>query len=171
VRPGEAVEGLTDDPAGDEDAGHGYAPPTMMKRLRRRRAAAVPAVALVALAGAVPALAASKNGITPVSPKKGATVPVNTRPTFKVKVSGPGTVWIHVCKSKRKLENGLICSDELIQQMKRRGGRASVKPKMYSFPGFWLQTPGTYYWQVHRIHCTGSSDCSLEGPTLKFKIG
>lgn len=144
----------------------------MTMRLRRRRAVVVPAVALVALAGAVPALAASKNGITPVSPKKGATVPVNTRPTFKVRVSGPGTVWIHVCKSKKVLRDGLICNKELIRQMKRKGGSASVKPTMFNFPGFWLKTPGTYYWQVHRIYCSvGNADCHLEGPTVKFKIG
>jgi hypothetical protein len=46
------------------------------------------------------------------------------------------------------------------------------KPKLYTFPGFWLQTPGTYYWQAHRIQCEGDlSDCLQEGPIVRIKVG
>src|ERR1044071_5608566 len=108
----------------------------------------------VALALAAPAFAG--NGITVVSPKSGAKVKAGTRPTFKVRVSGSGTVWVHVCKSKKKDSEGVICSTELIHQMKKKGGTASVKAPFFDYPDFWLNSPGTYYWQAYRISCEGS---------------
>ena len=133
---------------------------------------------LLALAAllAVPtvALGATKNGITPKSPKAGATIPVGKRPTIKGKVKGPGQVYIHVCKSKKKDKDGLICFKEAIQKAKKKNGKFSAKMKFFDFPEFWLNSPGTYYWQAHRIDCiVGSdlSDCRQEGPIVKFKVG
>ena len=104
------------------------------------------------LALASPALGAS--GITPLSPKSGSTVPAGTSPTFKMRVKGAGQVWVHVCKSKKK------------------GGVFQYKPKFFDYDTFWLNTPGTYYWQAHRISCEGDiNDCRQEGPTVKFKVG
>src|SRR5215218_1148693 len=124
------------------------------------------------LVAATPALASSLNGITPVSPKSGAKVKSGTAPTFKVKVQGAGQVWIHVCKSKKKDNDGVICTDESIGRAKKKGGTFQYKPKKYTYPGFWMVTPGTYYWQAHRIDCSGGTDdCRLEGPIVKFKVG
>src|SRR5262245_44072408 len=124
------------------------------------------------LIGAPPAVAATLNGITPVSPKSGAKLKTGTQPTFKAKVQGEGQVWIHVCKSKKKDSEGVICTDESIGQAKKKGGTFQYKPKKYTFPGFWMVTPGTYYWQAHRINCEGdTSDCRQEGPIVKFKVG
>ena len=130
---------------------------------------------LLALAAllAVPtvALGATKNGITPKSPKAGATIPVGKRPTMKGKVKGPGQVWVHVCKSKKKDADGVICTDESIGRAKKKNGVFQYKPKFFDFPEFWLNSPGTYYWQAHRISCNASaSDCRQEGPTVKFKV-
>jgi hypothetical protein len=122
------------------------------------------------LATAVPALAAS--GITPVSPKSGATVPAGKSPTFKMRVKGAGQVWVHVCKSKKKNGDGVICSDESIGKAKKKGSLHQYKVKFFNFPEFWLNTPGTYYWQAHRIQCEGDiDDCLQEGPIVKFKVG
>jgi hypothetical protein len=119
-----------------------------------------------------PAAVGAKNGITPISPKKGDSVPAGKRPTFKLRYSGPGQIYVHVCKSNRKDDDGLICFDESIGKAKKTSGtRASYKAKFFDFPGFWLNNPGTYYWQAHRIHCdAGVADCRLEGPTVKFKV-
>jgi hypothetical protein len=122
------------------------------------------------LATAVPALAAS--GITPVSPKSGATVPAGKSPTFKMRVKGTGQVWVHVCKSKKKNGDGVICSDESIGRATKNGSVHQYKVKFFNFPEFWLNTPGTYYWQAHRIQCEGNiDDCLQEGPIVKFKVG
>jgi hypothetical protein len=119
------------------------------------------------------ALAATKNGITPTSPKAGKTIAVGKRPTMKGRVSGPGQVYVHVCKSKKKDADGLICTKEAIQRAKKKGGKFSVKLKFFDFPEFWLNSPGTYYWQAHRIACEGGdiSDCRQEGPIVRFKVG
>ena len=121
------------------------------------------------------AAAATKNGITPTSPKAGKSIPAGKRPTLKGRVNGPGQIYLHVCKNKKKDSDGIICSDptkaETIQKAKRSGSRFSVKPRLYNFPEFWLNAPGTYYWQVYRIACEGgTSDCRQEGPITKVKV-
>jgi hypothetical protein len=124
---------------------------------------------------ALPTLAfgATKHGITPTSPKAGKTIPVGERPTMKGRVKGPGQVYVHVCKSKKKDADGLICTKEAIKRAKKKGGRFSVKLPFFDFPEFWLNSPGTYYWQAHRIACEGGdiSDCRQEGPIVRIKVG
>jgi hypothetical protein len=136
-----------------------------------------PLLLLIATAAllAVPtvAMAASKNGITPTSPKAGKTIAAGKRPTIKGRFSGSGQIYIHVCKSKKKDADGLICTKEAIQKAKKKNGKFSAKMKFFDFPEFWLNSPGTYYWQAHRIACEGGdiSDCRQEGPIVKFKVG
>jgi hypothetical protein len=131
-------------------------------------------LAIVGIAAAAPAaFAASQHGITPASPKAGSTQPVGTSPTFKAKVVGEGTVWLHVCKSNKKNGKGVICHKAVIVQMKKKSGSFQVKPKFYDYPAFWANNAGTYYWQAHRIACENgdTSDCLQEGPVVKFKLG
>lgn len=127
--------------------------------------------ALAAFAAAGVAQAAS--GITPLSPKANATVAVGKSPTFKMRVNGSGQVWVHVCKSKKKDSRGVICNEESIGQAKKKGGSFSYKPKFFDFPDFWLNSPGTYYWQAYRIQCEGGDldDCLQESKIIKFKVG
>jgi hypothetical protein len=117
------------------------------------------------------ASAATKNGITPLAPKAGKSVPAGKRPTFKIRAKGPGQVWVHVCKSKKKDKTGLICTKEAIGRAKKKNGVFKFKAPFLDFPEFWLNSPGTYYWQAHRISCEGDlSDCRQEGPIVKFKV-
>jgi len=117
------------------------------------------------------AAAATKNGVTPVSPKAGKSVPAGKRPTFKVRANGGGQVWVHVCKSKKKDKTGLICTKEAIGRAKKKSGTYKFKALFFDFPAFWLNSPGTYYWQAHRISCEGDlSDCRQEGPIVKFRV-
>ena len=119
------------------------------------------------------ASAATKNGITPVAPKAGKSVPAGKSPTFRLRAKGPGQVWVYVCKNKRKNREGLICppDQEDIGRARKKAGVFRFKPKFYDFPAFWLNSPGTYYWQAHRIDCAGNtSDCRQEGPIVKFKV-
>jgi hypothetical protein len=130
-------------------------------------------IGLLALPSA--ASAATKNGITPTSPKAGKTIPAGKRPTLKGRVNGSGPIYIHVCKNKKKNKEGIICPNatkaEAIQKAKRKGGKFSAKMKFFDFPEFWLNAAGTYYWQAFRIDCTGSSDCRKEGPITKVVVG
>lgn len=135
----------------------------------RPLAAVLAAGAILATAGA----AQAASGITPLSPKANATVAAGASPTFKLRVNGSGQVWVHVCKSKAKDSKGVICSDESIGRAKKKGGSFSYKPKFFDFPDFWLNSPGTYYWQAYRIQCEGGEldDCLQESKIIKFKVG
>ena len=145
----------------------------MTMRLRPRAATGAGALAAL-VAGAVPAAApaATKNGITPKRPKAGATVAEGSRPTFRFNVKGAGTLWVHVCTSRKRDSEGLICTEGMISQAKRKGSTGSIKAKFFDFETFWLNAPGTYYWQAFRIDCEGDlSDCNQEGPVVKFRVG
>ena len=137
---------------------------------RIARTLALTAFTTLALAG--PAAAATKNGITPLAPKAGTSVPAGKAATFRMKVSDPGAgVFVHVCKSNNKDKQGMICRKATILQAKKRKGAYEAKQTFFDFPAFWLNNPGTYYWQAYRIECTGgSSDCKQEGPVVRFKV-
>ncbi len=132
-------------------------------------------VAISALCTAAAFAAASKHGVTPTAPKRGATVPVASRPIFKGKVDGPGRVFVYVSKSRKTNAKGVLVPgvNAMSQEAKRTGGTFKTKAKFFNYPKFWLNSPGTYYWQAHRIACEGGnqSDCLQEGPIVKFKVG
>jgi hypothetical protein len=131
----------------------------------------IPAALAALLLFAAPALA--KNGVTPISPKQGDTVPAGRAVTFKMNIKGPHNgVFVHVCTSKRKDKDGMICNDEVIGRAKKKGGsRFEYKQKLFDFPEYWLNNAGTYYWQAYRTHCnTAITDCKAEGPIVKFKV-
>jgi hypothetical protein len=135
--------------------------------------AAALAALLFVLALAGSASAATKNGITTVAPKGGASVPAGKSPVFRMRVNGPGQVWVHVCKNKRKNADGLICATNplSIGRAKKRNGVFEFKPKLYRFDAFWMNNPGRYFWQAHRIACNSdASDCRQEGPTVRFRV-
>jgi hypothetical protein len=127
--------------------------------------------ALLALTLTGSAAAATKNGITPLAPKAGTSIPAAKAVTFRMKVADPGAgVFVSVCKSSRKDKEGVICRKATFLQAKKRNGAFQAKQPFYNFPAFWLNNPGTYYWQAYRIECTGGSDCKQEGPVVRFKV-
>ena len=142
----------------------------MLSSSRVARTLALTAFTALALAG--PAAAATKNGITPLAPKAGTSVPAGKAATFRMRVADPGAgVFMHVCKSSKKDKEGMICKKATILQAKKRNGVFQAKQKFFDFPAFWLNNPGTYYWQAYRIECrSGSSDCKQEGPVVRFKV-
>ncbi len=141
----------------------------------RQTVAVVAAVLAAVLATtAAVALAATRNGVTPVSPQAGETVPKGEPPTFAVRARGGGEVFVRVCRSKAKRRDGLICAAESVGRAKRgEGGLYRYRPRFHDFPGFWLNRPGTYYWQAHRIRCERrrTKDCRQEGPVTELRVG
>lgn len=94
--------------------------------------------------------------------------------TFKGRVSGPGVVYVYVCKSaKRSAKKGVICPKEAIGKATKKGGTFSYKQKDYAFPEYWLNTRGTYYWQAHRISPEDGNPADVleEGPVVRFEVG
>ena len=120
---------------------------------------------------ASPASAATKNGITPQSP--GASVSAGgSSPTFKARIRGEGSVFVRICKSAEKDRTGLICSKVDIAQMKRRSGRTfTYKPRAFTFPAYYLNRRGTYFWQAYRINAERDKpDVNQEGPISRFSV-
>ena len=133
-----------------------------------RTLALTTAVALLATAPA--AVAKTKNGITPLAPKGGTSVPAGKAMTFRMKVADPGAgVFVHVCKNHHRNKKGVICQKVTIVQAKKHKGVYEAKQKFFDFPAFWLNNPGTYYWQAYATDCSGS-DCYKEGPVVRFKV-
>jgi hypothetical protein len=147
-------------------------PLVSVPRISRGLLAALAVAALALLIGlAGSAGAATKHGITPLSPNAGATVPRGRSPIFRMRKKGPGQLWVQVCRSPKKDAEGTICADEDIGRARlAKNGVWEFKPKFHDFPSFWLNTPGVYYWQAHRISCT-ASDCRQEGPIVRFRVG
>jgi hypothetical protein len=130
------------------------------------------------------AASSTKNGIRLLSPKNGATVPTVVAsgkvPTFRARVRGHGHVWFTVCRSKKRAADGQLCrgnADALDTGKKgkktKKGRYYSFKPDVYTFPSYYLNTPGTYYWQVFRISCVdrhGRLDCPQESRLGKFVV-
>ena len=139
---------------------------------------ALAALALV-IAMAGNAMATTKNGITPLAPKAGTSVPARKSPVFHMRVKGRGEVWVNVCRSRKKNAEGVIClkgsgqsaefEGDSIGRAKKKTSGFEYKPKFYDYPSFWLNTPGTYYWQAYRIYCVGQ-DCRQEGPVVRFRV-
>lgn len=141
---------------------------------RRVLTALASLVAVLAIGvGAVVAVAATRNGVTPVAPGEGDVVPKGKPPTFTVRARGGGQVFVRVCRSKSTRSDGLICAAESVGRAKRGdGGLYRYRPRAYEFDAYWLNRPGTYYWQAHRIKCERrrTKDCRQEGPVLSLKV-
>jgi hypothetical protein len=117
-----------------------------------------------------PASAATKHGITPLTPKAGTVLPVGSPITLSARVKGKGGVFFHVCTSPKKDRTGLICKDGLMVDAKTKKGRVfSVTPPLFSYPDYFMQRPGTYYWQAYRIAREGH-DLNQEGPVVAFSV-
>lgn len=131
---------------------------------------------VAALTMATTAQAATKHGITPLTPKQGATLAAGQPAEFHVRVKGPGKVFFHVCDRPRKVKYGVICDNADLGPGQRvgRSGKArriAFRPDLELFPEYFLQRPGTYYWQAFRVHCPKLTlDCRQEGPVMRFTV-
>ena len=132
------------------------------------------AIVLLVVAAVVPlAVGAAIPRPVPVAPKDRATLPVGRTPTFKVRSSGRGSVWVHVSASAKRDASGVIGSDASIGQARKQGRVYVYKPKFYDYPRFWANRAKRWYWQAFRISCgeeRKSSDCNVEGPVRSFRL-
>jgi hypothetical protein len=137
-------------------------------------AMARPALLVVMIAALAPmTVGAALPRPAPVAPKNGAQLPVGKTPTFKVRSTGHGTVWVEVSKSRKRLRDGVIGNDALIAQAHKKGKYYVVKPPFFNYPAFWANQKKKWYWQAYRIACgeePKSSDCKVEGPVRSFRL-
>lgn len=65
----------------------------------------------------------------------------------------------------------ILAGTASIGQASRSRGEYRFRPRYFEYPSFWLNVPGTYYWQAHRIDCDGGTeDCKQEGPVVRFRV-
>jgi hypothetical protein len=119
------------------------------------------AVAVVVLAmGLMPHTAvASFAAPVPVSPGQGASVAAGSSVTFTVQAPPNQSLYVSVSSSPATNSNGTIGSDQDFAAMS-----AGADPTVYShtaggysYFGYYLATPGTYYWQASYFACDSST--------------
>lgn len=143
-----------------------------MRRLRYALVAAA-AVALVAIGGA--SSEAKDTAPQLLTPATGTTFKAGTSIVFHIRAdaSGVGSLWLYVSKSATIANTcGTIGFDVEIEPFKATSDPAvfEARPRFFDYPGFWMNTPGTYYWQAHLTSYQGGADGCLETETRSFRI-
>lgn len=114
-------------------------------------------------------------GPQPLEPANGATLPTGPL-TFRASAlagDADKTMWIHVSRSPQAVRaGGLIGFDAEIEPLTRTADPTvwSATPAHHTYSSFWMNTPGTYYWQPHRISSFGDPDGFVEGPVRSFTL-
>jgi hypothetical protein len=131
-----------------------------VKHLGPVRRALAATLVLVAALLAVPATAGAVTRPALLKPAKNAVVARGTRPTFVVRDRSSAArqypLYIRISARKRVTRSGELRPTKIgtFSNMKRHaGGRHTFLPTLYTFPTYFLQRPGRYWWQVRRIQC------------------
>jgi hypothetical protein len=144
--------------------------------MRRLRGVAIAAAlsALVVTAGA--SSRSFETAPQSLTPPAGASFTAGTHIVFTIRadqLSGTGYLWLHVSPSP-VVRNacGTIGSETEIEAFGPTADPTvfEAKPTFFDYPGFWMNTPGTYYWQAYRISYQGGADGCLESEVRAFTI-
>jgi hypothetical protein len=132
------------------------------------------------LAALVPAANAA-TGPRPISPKQGKVFSKGAFLTFKVKDTSAAArkygIFMVIANRKRTRHGQLQKSKsgkpgDFAQMKRRKHGVYTYTPMHYTFPGWYMVTSGTYYWQAHHIDCgaTSTGNCYVVGGIRKFRV-
>lgn len=147
--------------------------------MRPRRSVALAAVAVAGmLLAAAPSAAAYDPAIppVPVAPADGAALPTASSPLFRVQGQIEDDylyLWLHVSRSPAVDAQGVIADDVELEPLSSSSagpGIFDAQPTFFDFPEYWMNQPGTYYWQVHRISYANGADGAIEGPVRSFTL-
>ena len=111
----------------------------------------------------------------PLQPDDGATLPTGPL-SFRVSVAPidpPNYLWIHVSRSPQRTQEGnLIGFDAEIEELTPTADPTvwTATPKYFEGSSFWMNQPGTYYWQPFRISGFGDPDGFVEGQVRSFTL-
>ena len=128
-------------------------------------------VTVAALATGATVATAQSGGPSPQAPTQNKALPAGKAFTFKVKDARSGAVFITVSTSKKKKADGTLRKQDWFRKMAKKGSVHSKKTDLYpALTDYFLNKPGTYYWQAYRIDCSAQQDCNVEGPVRTFRI-
>lgn len=143
-----------------------------MRVIARQIAVTVAVAAGLMGIGAAPAPAQDPETVPPVSvsPANGAHLPAGRAVTFTVR-SFPGDeyLWVHVSRSPEEVAScGTIGEDVDFESFD-----STSTPGLFTatVDADEFHTPGTYYWQAHRISFADDADGCVEGPVRSFRYG
>jgi hypothetical protein len=154
-----------------------------MHALRRRGrllSLALVAVFAVAAIGAALAFAKGNGGPVTLSPV-GKKYKVGAKITFRVrdhsKAARQHHVWL-VVAAKRKVKHGQLQEPgskgigDFAEFTRKKNGLYTYTPPHYTFPSWYMQRPGKYYWQAHHISCTlhGPRNCRIVSKIRSFRV-
>jgi hypothetical protein len=146
-----------------------------MRRCARVGAGLLTATVLL-VAGASAAAQDAGTPPTLLEPTVGAVVTTGTRLVFRI-ATFPGDetryLWLYVSRSPNAVNAcGTIAHDAEIEPFVATsdGSVYEATPTFFDYSGFWMNTPGTYYWQAYRIHYGGGADGCIESEVRSFQI-
>ena len=120
-------------------------------QLRKLVAARALVPALVALALALPVVASA--AATP-------SFPVGSQPVFTARTNAAAAkrfgMYITIANARKVDRNGQLKQSSIgtFARMHNAGhGKFTYKPPAYTFPTWFMQKPGTYWWQTYYIDC------------------
>jgi hypothetical protein len=129
----------------------------------RGRSLALALLTALIVSGLLLASARAAGAASPklLAPGNGATVARGSQPIFKARDTDPNArryrVFVTISRSKKLDRDGDLVqtrSSGTFASMRRSGRYGfTYKPPSYSFPTWFMQAPGTYYWQAFHIDC------------------
>lgn len=133
---------------------------------------------VLAIAALAPPASAAVDPLVPptvLAPADGATVQAGTTPAFRVQTGeGDQYLWVHFSASPNPVAAcGTIGSDNGLLQLQPTMADPAVyegTPAASDLYTFWLNRPGTYYWQAYRIHNGGGADGCVEAPVRSLTV-
>jgi hypothetical protein len=140
----------------------------------RRTTALLAVGAGLALAAATPTVA-NAAGPTLLKPKAGATLAIGSQPAFKVRDASAQArqykVFITISTTKKTKRNGDLKQTDIgtFAGTTRKRDVYTYKAPAYSFPTWFMQRAGTYYWQAFHIDCAVKG-CHVHSKVRSFKV-
>lgn len=148
---------------------------------QRKRSTVVAAIVTCLALSLVATASASAAGPALKGPKSGAVLAKGSQPTFKVSDASRNARKYHIFMTisttkKRSRKTGDLLRPKTngeqigtFTSMHRKGTKFSYKAESYSFPTWYMNRPGKYYWQAYRIDCRVKS-CHVHSKTRSFVV-
>jgi hypothetical protein len=146
----------------------------------RGRSLALALLTALIASGLLLAVAQAASAASPqlLAPGNGKTVARGSQPLFKVRDTDPNArkyrVFMTISRTKKVDKDGDLKQPKPNSQftgMQRRGAFGFVyKPEAYTFPEWFMQAPGKYYWQAYHIDCRVRG-CHVHSRIRSFVVG
>ena len=112
----------------------------------------------------------------PVATAAVPSLKVGTRPTFRIHspaaVAADSSVFLTIAAKRKVYKDGELKRTTVgtfAEMNKKRNANFVWKSPPYTFPGWFMMQPGTYFWQTYYIDCA-APDCHVLSKIKSFKV-